>query len=644
MSLFNPEIDVKNKRTWILITILSIVFLSVVVAVSVYKITYAARVIPGISLNHVPIGGMNERELRSFLSLYEERLDKGFTLTFTDQYGKKRTVEIPLQIDNYDSPLADIPLYTFDKKNPLKTAFSYGHTRSLFNNIVQQWISTTQGININLDIEWNQEALERLISQKLEPFAAATKDAQLVIQKKGDDYSIQTKPEQAGWKFDMGIIIRDIENSFLQNSKKNIPITLQREEAKIRASETENAKQVVEKILGLTPITILIQTDPNSEGATWLLEESLLHQALEYRKYPDSNTVKLGLNREKMLEFLGKIALAVQKDPSEAKFKIENGKVLEFQPSNNGWKIPIENTYNLLNEAIVFGYKNNIIVALDPVTTNVSTDKSNTLGIREIIGIGYSDFGGSPANRIHNISVGAKTLNGILISPGEEFSLGNALGPIELETGYLPELVIKGNRTIPEVGGGLCQIGTTMFRAALASGLPITERQNHSFTVQYYYEDGLPGTDATIYPPKPDLRFVNDTSNSILIQTHIDGTQLRFEFWGTKDGRTAERSKPEISNRIPPAAPKIIETAELKVGEKRCTEKPHAGLTAIFDYRVVYPDGRKNEQIFKSVYRPWQEVCLVGVEKIEEPNTPQETTEKTISDIDSNSIDIKVQE
>ena len=241
----------------------------------------------------------------------------------------------------------------------------------------------------------------------------------------------------------------------------------------------------------------------------------------------------------------------------------------------------------------------------------------NEMGIKEIIGIGRSDFRGSPPNRIHNIKTGAASLNGILIAPNEEFSLLKALGKIDGEHGYKPELVIKGNKTMPEFGGGLCQIGTTIFRATLASGLPILERQNHSYRVSYY--EPPVGIDATIYYPKPDFRFLNDTGRYILIQTRIEGTELIFEFWGTKDGRVALQSEPVVYNRTAPPPAKLIETLDLPIGKKKCTERAHAGADAVFTYTITYLDGAVKTQEFKSHYRPWGEVCLIGVEKLSEP-------------------------
>jgi hypothetical protein len=138
-------------------------------------------------------------------------------------------------------------------------------------------------------------------------------------------------------------------------------------------------------------------------------------------------------------------------------------------------------------------------------------------------------------------------------------------------------------------------------------------RQNHSYRVAYYEPAG---TDATIYIPSPDFRFLNDTGNYILIQSRLNKTELYFDFWGVNDGRQATTTYPTIYNIVEPEATKIIETSDLKPGEKKCTEKSHNGADAYFDYTVTYPGTSSSPIIksrrFRSHYVPWQGVCLVG--------------------------------
>ena len=200
-------------------------------------------------------------------------------------------------------------------------------------------------------------------------------------------------------------------------------------------------------------------------------------------------------------------------------------------------------------------------------------------------------------------------MNGVLLAPGENFSQLGVLGEIDGAHGWYQELVIKGNETVPEYGGGLCQVGSTSFRMALASGLEIVERRNHSYRVRYYEPAG---TDATIYSPAPDFRFKNNTNHHILITSEIKGDMLAFYAWGTSDGRKAEQTKPKIYNIVAPPPLKLIPTTELPVGKRRCTESAHAGATASFDYTVTFPNGEVKKETFTSYYRPWGAVCLVG--------------------------------
>jgi vancomycin resistance protein YoaR len=171
----------------------------------------------------------------------------------------------------------------------------------------------------------------------------------------------------------------------------------------------------------------------------------------------------------------------------------------------------------------------------------------NSLGIKELIASGESNFKGSPKNRRHNIQIGLEKIAGAIIMPGEEFSFNDHLGPVEEDQGFLPELVIKKTGTVPELGGGLCQVSSTTFRAAMKAGLPITQRKNHSYAVQYYSPQG---TDATIYPGVIDLKFINDTPGAILIWPYLaDKDTLHFDFYGTKDDRVVELVKPVTYDR-----------------------------------------------------------------------------------------------
>ncbi len=143
---------------------------------------------------------------------------------------------------------------------------------------------------------------------------------------------------------------------------------------------------------------------------------------------------------------------------------------------------------------------------------------------------------------------------------------------------------------------------------ALNAGLPITERVAHRYVVSYYG----PGLDATIYGPHPDVRFINDTGNYLLLQGRVEGTNLILELYGQKDNRQVSISEPVITNRIPAPPTQYIQTTDLAPGEESCSETPRAGMTTDVTYQVAYPSGKVNNQNFHSVYEPWHKICLIG--------------------------------
>lgn len=227
--------------------------------------------------------------------------------------------------------------------------------------------------------------------------------------------------------------------------------------------------------------------------------------------------------------------------PENATLVIADSKVVEFNPGKPGSQIDlIKSTKNIL-EALQSGYNQGNLVI---VTQNAATTlgQTNNLGIKELLATGSSTFNGSPANRRHNINIGIKHMTGLLVAPGDEFSFNEFLGPVEEEFGFLPELVIKKDGTVPELGGGLCQVSSTLFRSVMKAGLPVTQRKNHSYAVQYYAPQG---TDATIYPGVIDLKFINDTPGSILIWPYLkDKNTLLFELYGTRDNRLVQLDAP----------------------------------------------------------------------------------------------------
>jgi vancomycin resistance protein YoaR len=234
--------------------------------------------------------------------------------------------------------------------------------------------------------------------------------------------------------------------------------------------------------------------------------------------------------------------------PKNARFGVdENGSITVIERSEDGIMIE-ESAAVAAIEAALHSGSERVAVPVHIKKPEISSDDLGILGIRELVAEGKTNFAGSPKNRIHNIRRALKQFDGLILRDGEEFSFVKYLGEVDGANGYLPELVIKYNKTEPEFGGGICQVSSTVFRAAVNAGLKITARKNHAYPVRYYKPYGM---DATIYIPNPDLRFTNNTGHAILILSEIEGANLTFRFYGTKDGRTVVVDGPHILESNP---------------------------------------------------------------------------------------------
>jgi len=299
-------------------------------------------------------------------------------------------------------------------------------------------------------------------------------------------------------------------------------------------------------------------------------------------------------------------------------YRDEEGKIAFEGMGMEEKKLDIPQAIALLEKAIItettrielpFQKQNPKVIVEDP--------ELQKRGIQELLAVGESDFHGSSRDRIHNISVGANRFNGFLIPQGDITSFNNQLGEVGPAEGYRKELVILGPKVDKEYGGGLCQVSSTAFRAALLSGLPIRERYNHSFAVKYYEPWG---TDATIYLGSKDLKFENNTNSDILVQTSVDveNTKLRFHFYGTRDDRTVKMFASNKSNHRSPPAPRYETSSNVPVGTVQRLSNAVTGFDQSWERVIsssVEEKNRQPEYRFSSRYQARGIWTVTGVEE-----------------------------
>lgn len=302
-----------------------------------------------------------------------------------------------------------------------------------------------------------------------------------------------------------------------------------------------------------------------------------------------------------------------------ALFEISQGRVSAFRKEKSGVKIDKEATMAKLKEMIEelkTKPRNNLVInVVDKIIRpEITLSSVNSFGIAEKLSEGKSDYSGSTPERIHNIILASSKLHGVLIPSNQIFSFNKTVGDISAATGYKQTYIIKNGRTVLGDGGGVCQVSTTLFRAALNAGLPIKERVAHAYRVHYYENDAKPGFDATVFSPSVDLKFENNTPAHILIQTKINQEKnwLIFILYGKRDNREVEISPSTVWDIVPPPEPVYQDDPTLKKGVIKQVDWPSWGAKAKFHYRVKKEGKVIIDQDFFSFYRPWRAVYLVG--------------------------------
>lgn len=577
---------------------LFVIALAGAIAFAALGATTDGSILRGVTIAGTDVGGMNGRQAAAAVNAAIQ----GATLAFAANGGRAVF------------PLADEKFASFEVDAAVANALA-ASDGDPFRRSANAVVARFFGTDIPLHVIVDKPALRGRIEESFPGLAEMPENAHVrVALAENGGFTSEVTPERDGRDADFASALREAEERLASLSPA--AVTIAEREAR-PAIDADRARTVIDGIggaLGRSPVTVMVGSETfqvsRRQVAEWL-------DAL-----PDGeHGVRLGLDAERSGTFLKSRTAAETREPKDAAFEMTDGKVTKFVPSEAGSTLDVQGAISSL-EAALFAEpapSGPIQLPFSPVPPKVSTENANPFAIKEIIGIGATNFRGSPQNRRHNIAVGAKSVDGTVVPAGEQFSLLKTLGAIDGSTGYLQELVIKENKTTPEFGGGLCQIGSTTFRAVLDSGLPVTERRNHSYRVPYYERDGDgntigPGKDATIYDPAPDFKFLNDTGSAILITTAIDGNKLTFTFWGRRDGRKADQTLARVFNVVPPPEKKIVETAELPPGEEKCTEHAHPGSDAVFTYTVTYPDGRVEQKDFTSHYKPWGEVCLLGVD------------------------------
>ncbi|PER22265.1 VanW family protein [Bacillus cereus] len=261
------------------------------------------------------------------------------------------------------------------------------------------------------------------------------------------------------------------------------------------------------------------------------------------------------------------------KNPVNAELNVE-GSTVNISQSQNGEKIDKEKLTDLTKNAITAG-TSDVTLPVTLIKPERSTEDIQKMGIKEVIAEYSTPMAGRNGNQSFNVNKSANTLSGVIVAPDETFSFNGRVGVTDAAHGYKSAAVYSQGKVIQSAGGGVCQVSSTLYSAALRADLGIVSRSNHSMPVNY-----LPlGQDAAVADYGPDLKFKNNTGNHIYIQAFSNGGSITTRIFGTPTGKNVEVSSQVISN----------------TGDK---------ITAV-TYKKVTQNGEviSNGQISKSVYK-----------------------------------------
>lgn len=620
ISVIPEEIFPRSKwYKWPLIIWGIVLFLAILVFGTSYAYLkfYNNKIYPGVFVGNYHIGGLKQTELKTFTEQLNNRLARGgFVFSAEDKDGKIHEVKINNLLSGSD---AAVELVNINSDVLANTALKIGRTGNWFEQLfapLYYRLFVPQKLNAPLIID--KVAFIGILKDNFSGFTDRPHNANFIITNTTPlSYKIQS--EKSGQDYDYENIYNQITGQLSNFIFDTINIKPHLVSPTVVTSDLSSLATKLPGVLSYGDLSVNFIDPQTNMRKDWIIAPAQIANWITADK--DSDGFYFRLNDDKLNDFLKAPETYINRPAIDAKFEMTDGRVTNLQTSQTGIKLDIEATAKAVNQA--FRERNNnpqqptksVSALVETVEPNVSLSTINDMGITDILGVGVSTFHDSHTNRIKNIANAVKRLNGILIKPDEDFSANKYAGPYTLENGFMPEEVIKGDKIKKEVGGGMCQIGTTLFRMAMNSGMDIIQRRNHSLVVSYYSDpiNGNPGTDAALYEPDLDLKFKNDTGHYLLLQTSIDYVrqELRFTLWGHADGRKGWYTHPEVTKWIPAGPEQTIVNNELKPGEKKC-QNAFTGAVAKFTYSRVTGSGEKIDRVFDSYYRPLPKLCLVG--------------------------------
>ncbi len=568
-----------------------------------YQILYAGVIYPGVKVGGINVGGLSTQDAALTVLTQTSYLQNGrIVFTYADQKWLASPADLGLLLD-------------FD--GSARLAYEAGRQGNFAERLLAQFSARSGSINIQpvfiVDQEKAYRFLDAIAQEINQPVAEPT------IQIDGTD--VLVNPGQNGLQMDTAATLNllTLQLTTLQDgvipvmAAETTPVILDPNQ------QADLARKMIEKPLSLS------LPDDDGSPQSWEIDRLTLAGMLSFEKVQENgaDTYQVMLDSQALYDFLNDLKPGLYREPVNARFMFnDDTRQLEvIEPSTTGRDLDVQASVDEI-QARLRESQHDAVLKVNYIEPEVpDTMTGEELGITELIHSETNYFYGSSPERVQNITAAAGRFHGLLVAPGETFSMSDALGDISLENGYAEALIILGGQTITGVGGGVCQVSTALFRTVFFSGFPIVERHSHAYRVGYYEkiagnirDTDLAGLDATVFVPLVDFKFTNDSPNWLLMETYVNPSysSLVWKFYSTSDGRSVEWQTSGVTNVVDAPEPLYRENEDLPEGEVKQVDWEADGAD-ITVQRWVYRDGDViDEDVIKTHYQPWQAVYEYG--------------------------------
>ena len=557
------------------------------------RLLYANKALPGVHAAGVSLGGLTRDEIEIVLGQTLTYPQTGLlVLNDSDQLWTTRPEELGVIID--------LPAMALQ-------ATAIGRQGNLIERIQQQIDAWYLGHPISPIVIFDQVAGGSYLQGLAQGIDRPTLEASLAL----NGTEVETRSGQIGRQLEIQATLDTLATPISRLHDADIALMIN--ETPPQVLDASEQAEIAREILRL-PLTLTVEdTDP------WVIDPPELAGMLRFDLVEDDGDIhyRVTLDPQTLTAILEPLVLELERKEENARFYFEDdtGELVLIDAAVIGRSLDIPTTIETINTGLTGG-QHQIPLEFEITEPVVADDATaEELGISEPVSVVSTYFSGSSPERIHNIKTASSAFHGLLVAPGETLSMAEVLGDVSLDQGYAEALIIYGNRTIKGVGGGVCQVSTTLFRAIFFGGFPIVERHSHAYRVSYY-EAGPgnpgPGLDAAVFVPLVDLKFTNDSSYWLLLETYTySNNQLQWKFYSTSDGRQVEWSR-EILSETDAPEPLYRENPDLPKDEIEKVDYQADGMNVIV-YRTVTRDGEVIQQdTIKTNYLPWRAIYEYG--------------------------------